>query len=49
MNVLLVDDHPIIHETLRENEDEYVEAWEATAGQVEGTETPELPEFDECA
>ncbi|MGY1916008.1 glutamate ABC transporter substrate-binding protein [Blastococcus sp. SYSU DS0973] len=38
-----------IHETLRENEDAYVEAWESTAGQVEGTETPELPEFDECA
>jgi glutamate transport system substrate-binding protein len=38
-----------IHETLRENEDAYVEAWEATAGQVEGTETPELPEFAECA
>ncbi|WP_346619480.1 glutamate ABC transporter substrate-binding protein [Blastococcus montanus] len=37
-----------IHETLRENEDAYVAAWEATAGQVEGTETPELPEFDEC-
>jgi glutamate transport system substrate-binding protein len=37
-----------IHETLRENEDAYTEAWEATAGQVEGTETPELPEFDEC-
>jgi len=38
-----------IHDTLRENEDAYTEAWEATAGQVEGTETPELPEFDECA
>ncbi|TQN41941.1 amino acid ABC transporter substrate-binding protein (PAAT family) [Blastococcus colisei] len=38
-----------IHETLRENEEAYVEAWESTAGQVEGTETPELPEFDECA
>ena len=38
-----------IHETLRENEDAYTEAWEATAGQVEGTETPELPEFAECA
>jgi glutamate transport system substrate-binding protein len=38
-----------ILDTLTENEDAYVEAWEATAGQVEGTETPELPEFDECA
>lgn len=38
-----------IHETLRDNEDAYREAWESTAGQVEGTETPELPEFDECA
>jgi glutamate transport system substrate-binding protein len=38
-----------INETLKKNEDAYVEAWEATAGQVEGTETPELPEADECA
>jgi glutamate transport system substrate-binding protein len=37
-----------INETLQENEDAYVEAWEATAGQVEGTETPELPEPDPC-
>ena len=37
-----------INETLAENEEAYVEAWEATAGQVEGTETPELPEPDEC-
>ena len=37
-----------INETLQENEDAYLEAWEATAGQVEGTETPELPEPDEC-
>ena len=37
-----------ILDTLQENEDAYVEAWEATAGQVEGTETPSLPEFDEC-
>ena len=37
-----------ILDTLQENEDAYIEAWEATAGQVEGTETPELPEFDEC-
>jgi glutamate transport system substrate-binding protein len=37
-----------INETLQENEDAYVAAWEATAGQVEGTETPQLPEPDEC-
>ena len=37
-----------INETLQENEDAYIEAWEATAGEVEGTETPELPEPDEC-
>lgn len=38
-----------INETLADNEDKYTEAWEATAGQVEGTETPELPEADACA
>ncbi|WP_040339885.1 glutamate ABC transporter substrate-binding protein [Candidatus Blastococcus massiliensis] len=38
-----------IHETLRDNEEAYLEAWESTAGQIEGTQTPELPEFDECA
>jgi glutamate transport system substrate-binding protein len=38
-----------INETLADNEDAYLEAWEATAGQVEGTETPELPEPDACA
>jgi len=38
-----------INETLQKNEDAYIEAWKATAGQVEGTETPELPEPDECA
>jgi glutamate transport system substrate-binding protein len=37
-----------IVDTLAENEDAYVEAWEATAGQVEGTETPALPEPDPC-
>jgi glutamate transport system substrate-binding protein len=37
-----------IVDTLQENEDAYVAAWEATAGQVEGTETPTLPEPDEC-
>ena len=38
-----------INQTLQDNEEAYLEAWEATAGQVEGTETPELPEPDECA
>jgi len=37
-----------INETLAENEDAYLAAWEETAGQVEGTETPELPEPAEC-
>ncbi|MGA8845490.1 MAG: glutamate ABC transporter substrate-binding protein [Nocardioides sp.] len=37
-----------INETLAANEDKYVEAWEATAGQSEGTETPALPEPSEC-
>src|SRR5215213_4245897 len=37
-----------INETLADNEEAYVEAWESTAGQVEGTETPTLPEPDEC-
>jgi glutamate transport system substrate-binding protein len=37
-----------INETLQENEDAYIEAWEATAGQIEGTQTPELPEPAEC-
>ncbi len=38
-----------INQTLQDNEDAYVAAWEATAGQVEGTETPQLPEPDECS
>src|SRR5688572_24292014 len=38
-----------INQTLQDNEDAYIEAWESTAGQVEGTETPQLPEPDECA
>jgi glutamate transport system substrate-binding protein len=37
-----------INETLAANEDAYLTAWEETAGQVEGTETPELPEPIEC-
>ncbi|MDP9822703.1 glutamate ABC transporter substrate-binding protein [Nocardioides massiliensis] len=38
-----------IHETLRDNEDAYVEAWNNTAGQAEGTEEPTLPEFGTCS
>ncbi len=38
-----------INETLADNEEAYVEAWESTAGQVEGTETPELPEPQPCS
>jgi glutamate transport system substrate-binding protein len=37
-----------INETLQENEEAYLAAWERTAGEVEGTEAPELPEPDEC-
>ena len=37
-----------INETLADNEDAYVAAWEATSGEVEGTETPELPEPAPC-
>ncbi len=38
-----------INETLAANEDQYTAAWEQTAGQVEGSETPELPEPAPCA
>jgi glutamate transport system substrate-binding protein len=37
-----------INDTLKENEDAYLEAWDSTAGQIEGTEKPELPEPDPC-
>lgn len=37
-----------INETLKENEDTYLEAWDNTAGEVEGTERPELPEPAPC-
>ncbi|WP_148575108.1 glutamate ABC transporter substrate-binding protein [Nocardioides caldifontis] len=37
-----------INQTLQENEDAYLEAWDSTAGQIEGTERPELPEPDPC-
>ncbi|RBY98048.1 ABC transporter substrate-binding protein [Blastococcus sp. TF02-8] len=38
-----------INETLAANEEAYAEAWESTAGQVEGAETPELPEPQPCS
>ncbi|WP_029433287.1 glutamate ABC transporter substrate-binding protein [Blastococcus sp. URHD0036] len=38
-----------INQTLADNEDAYVAAWESTAGQVEGTETPSLPEPQPCS
>ncbi len=37
-----------INDTLAENEDAYVAAWESTAGENEGTETPALPEAAPC-
>ncbi len=38
-----------INETLAENEDAYLDAWNSTAGDVEGTEEPTLPEPAPCA
>ncbi len=38
-----------INETLQENEEAYVAAWESTAGEIEGTQTPELPEPAPCS
>jgi glutamate transport system substrate-binding protein len=38
-----------INETLAANEEAYVQAWESTAGQVEGAETPTLPEPAPCS
>ncbi len=38
-----------INQTLQDNEEAYVEAWESTAGQVEGAETPTLPEPAPCS
>lgn len=38
-----------INQTLADNEEAYLAAWEATAGQIEGTQTPELPTADTCA
>lgn len=37
-----------INDTLQENEDAYNEAWASTAGEIEGTDTPELPEPEPC-
>jgi glutamate transport system substrate-binding protein len=38
-----------INKTLQDNKDAYTKAWESTAGKVEGTETPELPEPAPCS
>ena len=38
-----------INETLTENEDAYNKAWADTAGKIEGTEAPKLPEAAPCA
>jgi glutamate transport system substrate-binding protein len=38
-----------INQTLQDNEEAYLEAWDATAGEVEGTEKPTLPEPDKCS
>ena len=38
-----------VNETLQASEEAYLAAWESTAGQIEGTETPELPEPDPCS
>src|SRR5688500_20341400 len=37
-----------INQTLADNVDAYLAAWEATAGQIEGTQAPELPAANEC-
>jgi glutamate transport system substrate-binding protein len=38
-----------INQTLQDNEDAYNQAWEDTAGQIEGTQAPTLPEPDPCS
>jgi len=38
-----------INKTLKDNEDAYNKAWEDTAGEIEGTEAPTLPEAAPCA
>lgn len=37
-----------INQTLQDNEEAYLAAWDATAGQVEGTQAPQLPDPAEC-
>jgi glutamate transport system substrate-binding protein len=37
-----------INQALQDNEDAYNEAWSSTAGEIEGTQEPELPEPDPC-
>jgi glutamate transport system substrate-binding protein len=38
-----------INTTLKDNEDAYNEAWASTAGKIEGTQAPTLPEADACS
>jgi glutamate transport system substrate-binding protein len=38
-----------INDTLKENEDAYNKAWEETAGKIEGTQAPTLPEPAPCS
>jgi len=38
-----------IVETLAKRKDDYVKAWKSTAGKIEGSQTPELPEPDTCS
>ena len=38
-----------INDTLKKNEDAYNEAWADTAGEIEGTQAPELPEPAPCS
>ena len=38
-----------INTTLKDNEDAYNKAWEDTAGKIEGTQAPKLPEAAPCA
>jgi len=38
-----------INKTLKENEDAYNKAWEDTAGKIEGTQAPTLPEAAPCS
>lgn len=38
-----------INQALADNEDAYLEAWDATAGKIEGTQKPELPTPAPCS